>query len=40
MEWDEQLFAILEREMLAPWEPREPPLAIDAGMGKTWLDAK
>jgi DNA polymerase I len=36
----EQVFAILEREMVAPWEPREPPLGIDAGMGKTWLDAK
>ena len=36
----EQVFAILQREMLAPWEPREPPLAIDAGMGKTWLDEK
>ena len=36
----EQVFEILEREMVAPWEPREPPLAIDAGMGKTWLDAK
>lgn len=36
----EAVFEILQREMLAPWEPREPPLAIDAGMGKTWLDAK
>jgi DNA polymerase-1 len=36
----EQIFAILQREMLSPWEPREPPLAIDAGMGRTWLDAK
>src|SRR4051812_29247088 len=36
----DQVFAIIEREMVAPWEPREPPLAIDAGMGKTWLDAK
>jgi DNA polymerase-1 len=36
----EQIFEILQREMIAPWEPREPPLAIDAGMGKTWLDAK
>ena len=31
---------IIEREMLAPWEPREPPLAMDVGAGKTWLDAK
>jgi len=36
----EAVFEILQREMLAPWEPREPPLAIDAGMGRTWLDAK
>jgi DNA polymerase-1 len=36
----EAVFAILEREMVAPWEPREPPLAIDAGMGRTWLEAK
>jgi DNA polymerase-1 len=36
----EEIFAILQREMLSPWEPREPPLAIDAGMGRTWLDAK
>src|SRR3712207_2985422 len=31
---------LVEREMLAPWEPREPPLAIDVGAGKTWLEAK
>jgi DNA polymerase-1 len=36
----DEVFAIVEREMVAPWEPREPPLAIDAGMGRTWLDAK
>ena len=32
--------AIVEREMLAPWEPRQPPLAVEAGSGKTWLEAK
>jgi DNA polymerase-1 len=32
--------AIVEREMLAPWEPREPPLAVEAGAGRTWLEAK
>jgi DNA polymerase-1 len=32
--------AILEREMLAPWGDRVPPLAIDVGVGNTWMDAK
>jgi DNA polymerase-1 len=32
--------AILEREMLAPWGDRVPPLAIDVGVGQTWMDAK
>ena len=27
------------REMAAPW-PYEPPLAVDAGSGVTWMDAK
>jgi DNA polymerase-1 len=27
--------ALVEAEMLAPWGPREPPLAIDVGVGKT-----
>ena len=31
---------LVEREMVAPWEPRDPPLAVDIGVGKTWLDAK
>jgi DNA polymerase-1 len=31
---------LVEREMIAPWEDREPPLAVDVGTGKTWLDAK
>jgi DNA polymerase-1 len=32
--------ALLEREMVAPWEDRDPPLAVDVGAGRTWLDAK
>ena len=31
---------IAEREMVAPWEDRTPPLAVDVGVGSTWLDAK
>jgi DNA polymerase-1 len=31
---------IVEREMLAPWDDRTPPLAVDVGVGQTWLDAK
>jgi len=31
---------LVVREMIAPWTPREPALAVDAGHGKTWLDAK
>jgi DNA polymerase-1 len=31
---------IAEREMVAPWEDRTPPLAVDVGAGSTWLDAK
>jgi DNA polymerase-1 len=27
-------------EMVAPWEPRQPPLAVDVGVGRTWLEAK
>ena len=32
--------AIVEREMLAPWGDRSPPLAVDVGSGRTWLEAK
>jgi DNA polymerase-1 len=32
--------ALVEREMIAPWEGREPPLAVDVGSGRTWMDAK
>jgi DNA polymerase I len=31
---------IVEREMLAPWGDRTPPLAVDVGVGQTWLEAK
>jgi DNA polymerase I len=32
--------ALVEREMVAPWDDRTPPLAVDAGVGQTWLEAK
>jgi DNA polymerase-1 len=31
---------IVEREMVAPWGDREPPLGVDVGMGRSWLEAK
>jgi DNA polymerase I len=31
---------LVEREMLAPWGDRTPPLEVDAGIGQTWLEAK
>jgi DNA polymerase I len=31
---------IVAREMVAPWEPREPGLAVDVGVGPNWLEAK
>ena len=34
------LRALLEREMVAPWGDRRPPLAVDVGVGRTWLEAK
>ena len=36
----DEVRAIAETEMVAPWEDRTPPLAVDAGVGRTWLDAK
>jgi len=36
----EAIRALAEREMVAPWGEREPPLAVDAGIGRTWLEAK
>jgi DNA polymerase I len=32
--------ALVEREMVAPWGDRDPPLAVEAGTGATWLAAK
>jgi DNA polymerase I len=31
---------LIEREMVDVWEGREPPLAVDIGTGRTWLEAK
>ena len=31
---------LIEREMVAVWEPHEPPLAVDIGSGRNWLEAK
>lgn len=31
---------LAEREMVAPWGDREPPLAVEPGVGRTWLEAK
>ncbi len=31
---------LVEREMLAPWGDRTPPLEVDVGVGQTWLAAK
>jgi DNA polymerase-1 len=39
-EEEEALRELVEREMLAPWEDRDPPLAVDVGSGRTWLEAK
>jgi DNA polymerase I len=32
--------ALVEREMVAPWGDRTPPLAVDVGVGASWLEAK
>ena len=32
--------ALIEREMVGVWEEREPPMAVDIGAGRTWLEAK
>ena len=34
------LSELAEREMVAPWGERQPPLAVDIGRGRTWLEAK
>jgi DNA polymerase-1 len=31
---------LIEREMVAVWEPYEPPMAVEAGVGANWLEAK
>ncbi|MCW3034650.1 MAG: polymerase [Solirubrobacterales bacterium] len=31
---------LIEREMVAVWEPHEPPMAVEAGVGANWLEAK
>jgi DNA polymerase I len=31
---------LIEREMVGVWEQREPPMAVDIGYGRTWLEAK
>jgi len=36
----DELSAVVQREMIAPWEEREPPLAVDVGVGANWLEAK
>jgi DNA polymerase-1 len=36
----EAVRALALREMVAPWDERTPPLAVDVGVGQTWLDAK
>jgi DNA polymerase-1 len=32
--------AVVEAEMVSPWGDRTPPLAVDVGVGQTWLEAK
>ncbi len=36
----EQARPLIEREMIGVWEPREPPMAVEAGVGANWLEAK
>ena len=31
---------LIEREMVAVWGERQPPMAVDIGAGRTWLEAK
>jgi len=31
---------LIEREMVGVWEDREPPMAVDIGQGRNWLEAK
>ena len=36
----DEVRALVEREMVAPWGDRTPPLAVDVGSGPNWLEAK
>jgi DNA polymerase-1 len=36
----DEVRALVEREMIAPWGDRTPPLGVDIGVGATWLAAK
>jgi DNA polymerase-1 len=36
----EAAMALIEREMVGVWGERQPPLAVDIGAGRTWLEAK
>jgi DNA polymerase-1 len=31
---------LIEREMVGVWDDREPPMAVDIGEGRNWLEAK
>ncbi len=31
---------LIEREMVGVWDEREPPMAVDIGSGRNWLEAK
>ena len=35
-----ELSDMVEKRMIAPWGERQPPLAVDIGTGRTWLEAK
>ena len=39
MDGDDGIRALVEREMVAPWT-HDPPLKVEGGVGKTWIDAK
>jgi DNA polymerase-1 len=36
----EQARTLIEREMIGVWEPHQPPMAVEAGVGANWLEAK
>ncbi|WP_022927851.1 DNA polymerase I [Patulibacter americanus] len=39
MEGPDGVRALVEREMVSPWT-QDPPLKVEGGIGKTWVDAK